>query len=263
MKDKKFLITGVLNTESIAYHIAKKLLSNGAEIVLTAPEFHKERAEEAVKELPADKTPEVLTMDATNKEEIENVKKKLEEKWEKVDGFVHSIAYADPKSCMGEGYFWAEETKIKKSFETSSNSLLYMSRELSPLFPKNGGSIIALTFDTEKISPNYGWMNTSKELLESIIKQVAANLGKKNIRVNGISAGPIETASGKAIEGFEKMSKGIAKAAPLPWDMENKSKKAVASTANFLLSDESKLMTGNIIYVDGGGHLLMPTFEDK
>lgn len=263
MDHKKFLITGVLNTESVAYYVAEKLLSSGAEIVLTAPEFHLERTKKAAKKLTSLEPLEVFQMDANKSAEIDSVKEKLKEKWGRIDGVLHSIGYADPKSCLGEGYFWADEEKIRFSFETSSYSLLWMARGLAPVFGETGGSIVALTFDTKKIFRDYGWMNTAKELLESMIRQAAVNLGEKGVRVNGISAGPMETASGKAIDGFEEMSEAIMEAASLPWDMKDKSKEAVASTARFLLSDESELVTGNIIYVDGGGHLVMPVDRGK
>ena len=130
---------------------------------------------------------------------------------------------------------------------------------MAPIFPEEGGSIVAMTFDTSKIFPNYGWMNTGKDLLNSMIRQAAANLGEKGIRVNGISAGPVKTSSGEAIEDFQEMVDSLSQAAPLFWDADKDAKEAIASAARYLLSDESKLLTGNIIYLDGGAHLMMPT----
>jgi len=248
LEDKKLLITGVMNKRSTAYWIAEEVMGQGGEVVLTSPEV--ERTERAAERLP--ENPPVWELDVTEPETIKGAKEKVSEKWGELDGLVHSIAYAD-RECIDPDFFKADQDKILEGFNISSYSLFALSRQFYPLL-SGGGSIVSLSFDTEEIWPPYGWMNFFKSALEYFTKMIAVRLGEEGIRANAISAGTMKTLSARGIPGFSRMASEYEDAAPLDWDSSG-SQEFVADTCAWLLSDKSRMVTGEVIHVDGGANV--------
>ncbi len=242
---KKILITGVRNKRSAAYWILNKVLDQGADVVLTTPDL--ERTQKAVQRLP--ESPPVWYLDVTEKDSIEETKDKLADRWGNLDGLVHSIAYAD-RDCINSDFFKADREEILQGFDISSFSLFTLAREFSPLMG-DSGSIVSLSFETDKVWPPYGWMNFFKVALEYLSKMLAVRLGEQGVRSNVISAGTMKTLSARGIPGFSEMATEYEKAAPLDWD-SSESQKFVADACAWLLSDAAEMVSGEVIHVDGG-----------
>jgi enoyl-[acyl-carrier protein] reductase I len=192
LEGKKGIIFGVLNSRSIAYGIAKTLTEQGAEFVMTyLGDAGKKRIEPIAKELGVDT---LIPCDATNNEDIDNVFKVLDKKFGKLDFLVHSIAYSDKDELRGRFYDTTMEN-FKNTMLISCYSLIALTKRAVPLMNKaGGGSIIAMTYyGAEKVIPHYNVMGVAKSALESSIRYLAADLGPQNIRVNGISSGPMKT----------------------------------------------------------------------
>ncbi|MFP4136262.1 MAG: enoyl-ACP reductase [Candidatus Acetothermia bacterium] len=245
---KKVLVTGVRNKRSAAYWITKEVMAQGGEVVLTSPEV--ERTEKAAKRLPDD--PPVWELDVTEPETIERAAAKAEEKWGRLDGLVHSIAYAD-RDCINPDFFRADREEVMEAFDISSFSLFTLAQEFYPLL-SGGGSIVSLSFDTERIWPPYGWMNFFKDALEYFTRMLAVRLGEEEIRTNAISAGTMKTLSARGIPGFSTMASEYEDSAPLDWDSSG-SQEFVADACTWLLSDKSEMVTGEVIHVDGGANV--------
>ena len=141
-----------------------------------------------------------------------------------------------------------------QGFRISSLSLWKLAKEFSP-YLEGGGGVVSLSFDTSRIAPSYGWMNLFKDALEYVNKIAAYELGKKDIRVNCISAGPMMTSSARAIKGFRELANKMEEAAPLEWDSGDATR-FVAPLCSWLLSEESAKMTGEILHVDSGANFI-------
>ena len=248
LEGKKILITGVRNKRSAAFWILKEALDQGAEVVLTSPDV--ERTKKAASRL--DEPPPVRELDVTKPKTIEKTESYIEDSWGKLDGLVHSIAYAD-RDCIDPDFFRASKDQILTGFEISSFSLVTLAREFYPLM-KEGGSIVSLSFDTERVWPPYGWMNFFKIALEYFTRMLAVRLGEKGIRTNSISAGTMKTLSARGIPGFSDMASKYDEIAPLDWDSSS-SQQYVADTCAWLLSDMSNMVTGEVVHVDGGANV--------
>jgi enoyl ACP reductase len=247
---KKLLITGVLTPQSIAFSAAKVALEQGAEIVLTNFGRTVSLTEKTAKRLPS--TPDVLDMDVTSDEQIAAVADELRERWGRLDGFLHAIAFA-PQDALGGNFLNTPWESVSTAFQTSAFSLKSLAAGMSPLM-EGGGSIVSLDFDGRFAWPIYDWMGVAKAGLESVTRYLARDLGPRGIRVNTVSAGPIKTIAGKGIPGFEQISGSWERRAPLGWDVEDPT--PVGNTVAFLLSDLSGGITGELIHVDGGFHAM-------
>jgi enoyl ACP reductase len=247
---KKLLITGVLTPQSIAFSAAKVALEHGAEIVLTNFGRTVSLTEKTAKRLPS--TPDVLDMDVTSDEQIAAVADELRERWGRLDGFLHAIAFA-PQDALGGNFLNTPWQSVSTAFQTSAFSLKSLAAGMSPLM-EGGGSIVSLDFDGRFAWPIYDWMGVAKAGLESVTRYLARDLGPRGIRVNTVSAGPIKTIAGKGIPGFEQISGSWERRAPLGWDVEDPT--PVGNTVAFLLSDLSGGITGELIHVDGGFHAM-------
>jgi meromycolic acid enoyl-[acyl-carrier protein] reductase len=245
---KKILIGGLLTRHSIAYAVAEAAQRHGAEILLTS--FGKARriTERAAGSLPV--PPEVLELDVTRDEDFRRLHAEVEERWGRIDGIVHAIASAPP-DALGGNFLNTPSASAELSFKTSAFSLKELSAALLPLFDEGGG-IVGLDFDASLAWPGYDWMGVSKAALESIGRYLARDLGARGIRVNLVSAGPLETVAASAFAGFEVLTQGWAAQAPLGW--ESKDASVVADPVCFLLSDQARGITGEIVHVDGGFH---------
>lgn len=252
MEGKKGIIFGVANKRSIAWAIAKSVSREGAQLAFT---YQGERLEENVREL-AGTLPNslVLPCDVMQENQVEDVFKKLDEAWGGLDFMVHCVAFANAEDLE------AEYVKTKKSgFDTalgvSAYSLTLLSQKAQPLMEKKGGgSIVTLTYlGGERVAPRYNVMGIAKAALEASVKYLANDLGPKNIRVNAISAGPINTLAARGIAGFADILKVCREKSPL---RRNTEPEEVGDTAMFLLGPLGRGITGEVIFVDCGYNIL-------
>jgi enoyl-[acyl-carrier protein] reductase I len=255
LKDKKLLITGVLTPQSIAYGVAEFALREGADIVLTSfgrPMSLTQRTAKKLKE-PA---PDVLELDVTNPEHFPKLQAALRERWGRVDGVLHAIAYA-PEDALGGRFLTTPWESVQQAFRVSTFSLKELAAAVAPLMPR-GGSIVTLDFDNSTQAwPLYDWMGVCKAGLLATVRYLARDLGPKGIRVNAVAAGPIATIAAKGIPGFKHLENKWNGQAPLGWDARsNASSEAVARTVCVFLSDWLPKTTGEQIRVDGGFHAL-------
>jgi enoyl-[acyl-carrier protein] reductase I len=252
---KTALILGIANKWSLAYAIAQAFVREGGKLILT---YQGERQKATVQELGQELSPdtEVLACDVTIQQELDNVVNILRANHSKLDVIVHSIAFANREDLSRpfvetsrDGYLIAQEV--------SAYSLVSVSRAFSPLMP-DGGSILTLSYlGAVRVIPNYNVMGVAKAALEASVRYLAHDLGPANIRVNAISAGPVKTASARAVKDFSKMLDGVAANAPL---RRNADPAEVADTAVFLASNLGRGVTGNVIYVDAGFQIMgLPT----
>jgi enoyl ACP reductase len=247
---KRLLITGVVTRDSIAFEVARQAQEAGAEIVLTGFGRARRLTERAAARLP--EPPDVLELDVNRAEDLAAAAEELEVRWGRLDGILHAIAFA-PADALGGNFLHAPAESALTAFQTSAVSLRAVSVALLPLLQAApAASIVGLDFDATVAWPVYDWMGVAKAGLESVARYLARDLGPHGIRVNLISAGPIETLAAGGIPGFERLAAGWGSHAPLGWDTRDPA--PVAATACFLLSDLARAITGEIVHVDGGYH---------
>ena len=261
LEGKKLLITGVINRESIAFEVAKQAQAAGAEIVLTGFGRTKRMTDRAAAKL--DPAPDVLELDVNNPDDIEAVAADLRERWGRVDGILHAIAFA-PGDALGGNFLNTPAESATIAFQTSAYSLKALAVGLSDLFPEEGASIVGLDFDATVAWPVYDWMGVAKAALEATSRYLARDLGPRGVRVNLVSAGPLGTLAARGIPGFGDLASAWQRQAPLGWDSDDPA--PVAGAILFLLSDLARGITGEILHVDGGFHAmgtaLAPVMEE-
>ncbi len=247
---KKGIVLGVANARRIAWAIASALSRAGARLALT---YQGERLKERVERLA--KTMDdtlLLPCDATSDEEIANVFQKLKQEFGDISFLIHSIAFANRDDLSGR-FSDTDRQGWQIALEVSAYSLLPLMRHAAPLMTE-GGSVVAMTFDaSQRVYPGYNVMGTAKAALENSVRQLASEFGPANIRVNAISAGPVETLAARGITGFRDMQHVHSEKAPL---QRNITVEEVAQTALFLCSGLSSGITGAVIPVDGGYHIM-------
>jgi meromycolic acid enoyl-[acyl-carrier-protein] reductase len=249
LQGKKILITGVLTPQSIAYGIAEHALAQGADIILTGFGRARSLTERSAKRLKPGT--EVLELDVSKPEDFKALTASLKEKWGRVDGAVHSIAFA-PEDALGGNFLNTPWESVQTAFRVSTFSLKELAVAVAPLMP-SGGSIITLDFDNNVAWPIYDWMGVCKAALAATVRYLARDLGPKGIRVNALAAGPLSTVAAKGIPGFKSLEQAWGRQAPLGWDSRN-SHETVGRTACALLSDWLPSTTGEQVHVDGGYH---------
>jgi enoyl-[acyl-carrier protein] reductase I len=249
---KKLLVTGVLDRRSIAYSVAEEAQKAGAEIVLTSFGRVASITQMMAKRLPV--TPDVLELDATKPEDIAAVCEELRRRWGRLDGWVHSIAFA-PEDALGGNFLGTPWESAATAYRVSAFSLKEIAVGLLPAMQEHGGSIVTLDFDnTVHAWPSYDWMGVSKAALVAIVRYLARDLGRHRIRVNAVSAGPVRTLAAKGVPGFDQIEERWGERAPLGWDTTNPT--PVAKTACALLSDYLPATTGELVHADGGYHAM-------
>jgi enoyl-[acyl-carrier protein] reductase I len=249
---KRFLITGVLTPQSIAFAAARAVQEQGGQIVLTNFGRTVSLTQKTARRLPD--PPDVLEMDANDDEQIAAVAAELESRWGAMDGFLHAIAFA-PQDALGGNFLNTPWESVATAVQTSAYSLKALAVGMLPLMEKAGkASVVSLDFDATVAWPIYDWMGVAKAGLESVTRYLARDLGPKGVRVNAVSAGPIKTMAGKGIPGFDRISGTWERRAPLGWDPEDPT--PVGNAVAFLLSDLSSGITGEILHVDGGFHAM-------
>lgn len=247
---KKGLIVGVANKMSIAYGIAKACKDAGADLAFTyLNDALKKRVEPIANELGSDK---IYELDINSDEHLANLKRDLEKDFGRIDFVLHAVAFAPKEALEGEFVDTSREA-FNIAMETSVYSLVALTNTVLPLM-NEGGAILTLTYlGGAKFVPHYNVMGVAKAALESSVRYLAHDLGKKNIRVNAISAGPIKTLASSGIGDFRMILKWNEANAPLK---RNVTTEDVGKSGLYLLSDLSSAVTGEIHYVDAGYNIL-------
>jgi enoyl-[acyl-carrier protein] reductase I len=248
---KKLLITGVINRESIAFEVARQAQEAGAEVVLTGFGRAKRMTERAAQRLP--QPPDVLELDVNEPAHFEALAADLGERWGRVDGVLHAIAFA-PEDALGGRFLSTPPESASTAFQVSAYSLKALGAALVDLYPEDGASIVGMDFDASVAWPVYDWMGVAKAALEATARYLARDLGPRGVRVNLVSAGPLGTLAARGIPGFSDLADAWERQAPLGWDVEDPA--PVASAVCFLLSDLARAISGEILHVDGGFHAI-------
>jgi enoyl-[acyl-carrier protein] reductase I len=244
---KKLLITGVLSNRSIAYGIARACHEQGAELAFS---YVGERFKDRITEFAADfNSSLVFDCDVGDDAQIEKLFRDLSAHWPSFDGFVHSIGYAPREAIAGDFLDGLSREGFKIAHDISAYSFPAMAKAALPyLNPKS--ALLTLTYlGAIRVVPNYNTMGLAKASLEASVRYLADSLGPKDIRVNGISAGPIKTMAASGIKGFGKILSVVADTSPI---RRNVTIEDVGNVAAFLLSDLAGGVSAEITYVDGG-----------
>ena len=239
------------NERSIAWSACQVLYRAGAELTIV---YQNERLLGRIDRLVRDLDKvKLVQCDVTSDVEIINAFSQIEEKMGGIDCLVHSIAFAQ-REDLGGDFSDLSRDGFHIAMEVSAYSLIPLVKHAAKLIDSKGGSIVAMTFQaSQRVFPGYNVMGTAKAALENTVKQLAAEYGRRNIRVNAISAGPLETLAARGIKGFKDMRSVYAERSPL---RRNITHEEVANTTLFLASDLASGITGTIIPVDAGYHIM-------
>ena len=252
LSGKHGLIVGVANKRSISWAIAQAASAAGARIALTYPS---ERLEENVRELAAKlDNPLVLPCDVSSDQQIAELGATLDREFGGLDFLVHGAAFA-PQAELSNPFLDTTREGFRIALDVSAYSMIALTRAVAPLMERRGaGSVLTLTYlGSQRVFPNYNVMGVAKAALEATVRYLAGELGQKNIRVNAISAGPIKTLAASGISGFSSILQVYRERVPLRKNVELAE---VADTAMFLLGPESRAITGEVLLVDGGYHIV-------
>jgi enoyl-[acyl-carrier protein] reductase I len=250
LSGKNILVMGVANDRSIAWAIAQALAGQGARLIFT---YENERVEERVRKLASTiEGSTILPCNVTVDQEIEALANAVREQCGVLHGLVHSIAFAKTEELEGL-YVDTSRDGFALAHDISAYSLVAVAQRMYPLMTE-GGSIMTMTYlGAERAMKNYNVMGVAKAALEASVRYLAADLGQYNVRVNAISAGPIRTLAAKGIRDFNSILKQVEEKAPLRRTTETAE---VGDTAAFLMSHWSRGITGEVIYVDNGYHIV-------
>lgn len=252
-KDATYVVMGLLDPDSIAYSIGETITRMGGKVIYTAQNerMHKIffNRNKSVSEEERSKL-HIEFCDITDDAQIEA----LFEKTGPVAGVVHSIAYSNPKTCLGQEFHTDAYEDLKNGFHISCVSLASVARFAYPKMTE-GGSIVCLSFASQLAYPYYNWMGVNKAALEAVVRGLARRHGKDSISVNAVSAGPLATKAAGAIPGFQALGDTWTRMSPIAWDPEN-DRQEVANAAVFLLSPYARKITGQVLYVDGGASIV-------
>ena len=248
LADKKILITGLLSKHSIAYGIAKACHREGAQLAFT---YQSERFEDRIKKFAAEFGSDItIPLDVSSDEQIDALFVELGQRWDGLDGLVHSIAYAPTEAIEGDFLNGISREAFRIAHDISSYSYAALAKGARPMMQGRKASLLALSYlGAERTMPNYNTMGLAKASLEAATRYLAFSLGPEGIRANAISAGPIKTLAASGIGNFGKLLAYNAHHAPL---RRNVTIEEVGNAAAFMLSDLASGITGEIMYVDGG-----------
>lgn len=247
---KRALVMGVTNARSLGWAIASRLIDAGAEMAFT---YQGERLREDLEKITAAlPSRRLFACDVTNPTELAAVFDSLGAAWGGIDYIVHSIAFA-PRAAMDGRYIDTARADWVTALEVSAFSLVAVAQRAEPWLAE-GASMITLTYyAAEKVVPKYNVMGVAKSALEASVRYLAYDLGKKGVRINAVSAGPVKTVAARSIPGFVKMYSRVADMAPLG---RNVSHEEVGNLGLFLLSPLASGITGETVYVDAGYHVM-------
>jgi enoyl-[acyl-carrier protein] reductase I len=251
LEGKTGLILGIANKRSLAWGIAQSVSRAGARLAVT---YQGERLEENVRELAAGlDRPVILPCDVSKDEDLEALAASVKKELGGLDFVVHAVAYALREELDGDFVNTSREG-YRTAQDISSYSLTALVRRTAPLMEGRGGSVVTLTYlGGERVVPHYNVMGVAKAALECSVRYLAADLGPKGIRVNAISAGPIKTIAASGVHGISKMLEYHRANAPL---RKNTEQEEVGDAALFLVSRLSRGITGEVLHVDGGFHVM-------
>jgi enoyl-[acyl-carrier protein] reductase I len=251
LSGKNAVVFGVANHRSIAWAIAQALQQAGARMAIA---YQNDRLRENVEKLIAPWQGALLVeCDVATDANVEAAFATLKEKMGSVDIVVHSIAFAN-REDLGGRFVATPREGFRIALDVSAYSLIPIARAAAPLMAPSGGSIVTMTFQaSERVFPGYNVMGTAKAALENEVRQLASDLGPENVRVNAISAGPVDTLSSRVISGYSVMKHAHADRAPM---RRNITVEEVGKTALYLCSDLSSGVTGEVIHVDTGYHIM-------
>ena len=257
LKNKRILISGLANKYSIAAGIASAMHREGAELAFT---YQNDRLLKNLKPIAEQCESDILIeCDVSNDESIKSSFKDLANKWDNFDGFVHSIGYAPADQLEGDFLDVTNREGFKIAHDISSYSFTAMAKEAKPMLNENSALLTLTYLGSSQTMPNYNVMGLAKASLEANTRFLAASLGKDNIRVNAISAGPIKTLAASGVKNFRKMLTQHSNRAPLGRTV---TAEEVGNVAAFLCSNYASGITGEITYVDAGFNIsAMPLHE--
>ncbi|HEX9035593.1 MAG TPA: enoyl-ACP reductase [Ktedonobacterales bacterium] len=251
LEGKTALVFGVANHNSIAWAITQKLAAEGAKLALT----YQQRMEQNVRKLATTlDQPLILPCDVQSDEELDATFERVDAEFGGLDILIHCVAFAPTDDLKGR-VSRVSRSGFLTSLDVSAYSLIAMAGRAEPLMEKRGGgNILALTYlGSERVVPGYNLMGIAKAALESAIRYLAWDLGPQNIRVNGISAGPLRTLSARGVGNINDMFTLVEQVAPLRRNIEQND---VGDVAAYLLSPAAESLTGNILYADSGFHVM-------
>ncbi len=250
MKDKKGLIVGVANEHSIAWGCAKALHAAGAEVALTyANDKTKTYSQALATEI---KSPIFMSLDVTKPEQSTALFDEIKQRWGHIDFLLHAVAFA-PKADLQGRFVDTSGEGFSQAMNISCHSLVRLAKAAEPLMTA-GGSILTLSYyGSEKVISDYGLMGPVKAALEASVRYLAAELAPKNIRVNALSPGPVKTRAGSGLADFDKLLAKAADEAPL---QQLVTIEQIGEVATYMMSDKSKHIIGQVIYVDNGYNII-------
>jgi len=253
LSGKTALVTGIANNRSIAWGIAQQLHQAGAKLAITYLPDDRDRTLSKVKDLVAPLSPDLLLpCDVQNDAQIDEMYSAIAKSWEKLDILIHCLAFAKKEELSGN-FTDISRDGFQLALDVSAFSLISLCKGARPLMTA-GGSVITLTYiGGARVVPNYNIMGIAKAALEMNVRYLAQDLGSQNIRVNGISAGPIRTLASAAIGDIHKMLHHVQEVSPLKRLV---SQVEVGNVAAFLASDLSSAITGQILYADCGYEIM-------
>jgi enoyl-[acyl-carrier protein] reductase I len=252
-KGKTYVVMGLLDSDSIAYAVGQVVEQWGGKVVYTVQnermkkiffDRNKKWAQEDKDRL------NIKYCDVTIEEEVQ----RLFEEIGPIAGLTHSIAYANPKTCLGPEFHTDAVEDLKNGFHISAVSLATVTRHAQKQMA-DGGGIVTLSFASQIAFAYYNWMHVNKAALEATVRGLARRHGKDQVRVNAVSAGPVSTKAAGAIHGFEELGKTWERISPLAWDPEG-DKVEVAHAVAFLMGPYAKKISGQVLYVDGGASIV-------
>jgi enoyl-[acyl-carrier protein] reductase I len=252
LSGKHGLVVGVANRRSIAWAVAQAAGAAGARLALT---YQGERLEDNVRELSEKlDAPLVMPLDVTSDEQIADVAGALDREFGGLDFLLHGAAFA-PKAELDNPFVQTSREGFRIALDVSAYSLIALTRSVAPLMERRGGgSVVTLTYlGSQRVFTNYNVMGVAKAALEASVRYLAGDLGPKNIRVNAVSAGPLKTLAAMGIKDFSSIREVYNGRAPLRRNIEVGE---VADAALFLLSPQSRGITGEILFVDAGYHVV-------
>jgi len=251
LSGKHGLIVGVANKRSIAWAIAQAAAAAGARLALT---YQGDRLEENVRELAETlEAPLVMPCDVASDPQIADVAATVDREFGGLDFLVHGAAFA-PRDEISNPFVQTSRDGFRIALDVSAYSLIALTRAVVPLMERRGGgSVVTLTYlGSQRVFPNYNVMGVAKAALEASVRYLASDLGGRNIRVNAVSAGPIKTLAAAGISGFSGILQVYRERAPLRRNVDTSE---VADAALFLLSPQSRAVTGEVLIVDAGFHV--------